>query len=740
MLDLSYLLPKSRSPPRAPGSSRGIVILGIDMTKSPSFLSHSPLNDGESGRPASQRGDRRSRRKATKESLREELSSPVHAARSQRSAQDPSGLSNLYAHYEQMSFRDVMGRGRARPAQPDESDVSLMSAPSTTSGGGYFASSHATPRPPFSGQESSGRVDGGLQPPAAAIMSPPSTLQSPAVGDCNASVSSRHTRTSKASKRTNQSMGDVDLLQNSILSLESDSEDDLSESAPTKSLSQSATTDAASSPEPWRPGASSAAIVIKPPIRPSAGPIAGQFLPAVPADGVVVTAPMPPVINPRSSSLSLSTVSTAKPHRWYSTRSSSRLSFMSTSTVGSVTQPLRPPHGNSGGYVACEAREARAISMVPANNTSNTSSSFGANSPAPTPTSSDPQLTPPLSPTSVDFYLRSQHSSLLDYDQGSVRSARSMGTVGSGRNSSRASHSRVMAVTRQEEMLLAALRSKRANMRESIIAEFEEEQDGNSKGHGAPDHNQTAMRLSPSGSVTEVLQPKPRRAQSASVSFKHFPMHMSEEPNGPSRVSTQSDPTPTRIGGADDAADNDGDKRERVLLYLDRRPDQSNIDFDDAAEPSPDLSDFMDFDDGGSSDSFPFQTPDDHSPVDANGRGRPRRRDGSKDRQDKRHGGSSQPAQLLGPELRKLAPGQEGDVQVRIVDDDPVDISTLAEEAAGHESASGIPRPDSPVSPVAAPLSLAAPAEKMSMPRKKAVRISAVGRIGMEAGWWDDDG
>lgn len=68
-------------------------------------------------------------------------------------------------------------------------------------------------------------------------------------------------------------------------------------------------------------------------------------------------------------------------------------------------------------------------------------------------TNSVDQLTPPLSPTSVDFYMRSARSSV----------------DGPG------THSRLMAVTRQEELLLSALRQKQRSMRRgSALAELKE--------------------------------------------------------------------------------------------------------------------------------------------------------------------------------------------------------------------------------------------------------------------------
>ena len=70
---------------------------------------------------------------------------------------------------------------------------------------------------------------------------------------------------------------------------------------------------------------------------------------------------------------------------------------------------------------------------------------------------------------------------------------------------------------------------------------------------------------------------------------------------------------------------------------------------------------------------------------------------------------------------------EERHVPVRIVDD-PVD----------ELAAEGIPRPDSPISPILPAMS---PAPKNK--KKSQVRLSAVGgpyKPYLEAGWWDDDG
>lgn len=106
--------------------------------------------------------------------------------------------------------------------------------------------------------------------------------------------------------------------------------------------------------------------------------------------------------------------------------------------------------------------------------------------------------------------------------------------------------SRMMAVTKQEEALLEALRQKRAMMREQIIEEHETQ-------HRSPPRipTRTASRYSQASSISTI------RGQSSTG-------------------------------------------KERILLYLDQ-PLDDNYDEIDTAEPSPDISDFL----SGESDEEP---------------------------------------------------------------------------------------------------------------------------------------
>ncbi|CAI4217456.1 unnamed protein product [Parascedosporium putredinis] len=117
-------------------------------------------------------------------------------------------LHNLYEHYEQMSFRQVMGPDFDMEAATGLEVVKESPAENPV---------QAIPQPPSPTSEPQFDPTKVLSPSRVAIMPD---------ADYATSVSSRHTRTSKASKRTTQSIFDSDLHQNSILSLSSDSEDD----------------------------------------------------------------------------------------------------------------------------------------------------------------------------------------------------------------------------------------------------------------------------------------------------------------------------------------------------------------------------------------------------------------------------------------------------------------------------------------------------------------------------------
>jgi len=118
-----------------------------------------------------------------------------------------------------------------------------------------------------------------------------------------------------------------------------------------------------------------------------------------------------------------------------------------------------------------------------------------------------------------------------------------------------------MAVTKQEEALLEALRNKRANMREKIIEELE-------------------TKKSP--------HPIPKRTTSKVSQFS-VQSNLSTESN----LSAQSSASTMRPGKPE---------KGNIILYLDPNAIERGQDVE-PAEPSPDLSDFLSF--GSDDDSTP---------------------------------------------------------------------------------------------------------------------------------------
>ncbi|KAI0477608.1 hypothetical protein GGR56DRAFT_673970 [Xylariaceae sp. FL0804] len=245
------------------------------------------------------------------------------------------------------------------------------------------------------------------------------------------------------------------------------------------------------------------------------------------------------------------------------------------------------------------------------------------------------QPTPPISPNSLEFCPppseRDDHQDAVAHQQ-AVHNAR------------------MMAVTRQEEMLLAALRKKRARMRESIIAELGDDRHSrSSRGSGSmtSDRGPSVSGTHGPGERPEATAPTTtREARPPAPTIQKVPARRSSLSRGPgdrqpwdrqahagqrsqlagileqeaSRSSTDDSSNnnhPTKNGYASGAGSSSrgaaapapaparqGSQtsgHERVLLYLDQPLD--GLDPGDAAEPSPDLSEFLDAGDDSDGDN-----------------------------------------------------------------------------------------------------------------------------------------
>ncbi|KAI3333455.1 hypothetical protein F4824DRAFT_242923 [Ustulina deusta] len=385
---------------------------------------------------------------------------------------EPSGLHQLYHHYEQMSFQNAEPlaeedeRGHLTVHSEHGSNNSRAASPFTH---GLIA---PLPVPLPRGQDtnwshSRNNSHDSRITPSIAESSGGLQVHSASRKDYAGSISSRHTRTSKASP-SSKSLLESDRLQSSVLSLSDSSDDEAlgpTSSAPS-SYRESVTYDVVS--EHSNPSKAQQSLSY---LHGTAGP--RKFTPSLnQVDEHLAVKPAlraqssrPPSNNTfRSSQASTSTLTQA--HLLSRLAPDSQLSSRSTETFDALGSSQRIGYG---------VQDARTVSFVPlastVENASKGSMSEGAhhldkvllrqNSSATSRIShSSDQPTPPLSPNSVEFYVPSRESL--------QRHAMANG-------SSEAHNARLMAVTRQEEMLLAALRQKRAMMRETVISEAEED-------------------------------------------------------------------------------------------------------------------------------------------------------------------------------------------------------------------------------------------------------------------------
>jgi hypothetical protein len=208
---------------------------------------------------------------------------------------------------------------------------------------------------------------------------------------------------------------------------------------------------------------------------------------------------------------------------------------------------------------------------------------------------SSDQPTPPLSPNSVEFYVKSRESLQRDAMTG---------------GSTEAHNARLMAVTRQEEMLLAALRQKRAKMRETVISEVEE--DGtNRMSRSSRDSSGSANRsntTSGKGVPARSAMFKPRPIDSAQMGWSkrlssrlggsREDLREAAQPNGlrrglrdvdaPSTASPSDVTERTSTSATESTTSTTFDShKDQILLYFDQPTDStttadSSVDFSDA--------------------------------------------------------------------------------------------------------------------------------------------------------------
>jgi hypothetical protein len=472
------------------------------VTRSPSILS--PLTPGSGKRPR-----RRIQKRSTHESLRPEEanSRPATGDGSKKSpAHHLDELPSLYKHYEQMSFAQLMddeedpvlvhdslksqrspvrasgwdtaaneepipetlsvpGRSQHQPpSRQDHNDWAPLSGnPILKNHPSHSSRSSRSTQPSQSRPISHTSANIPIAPPVQFIVAPPPSnkVEQPSPIDCGASISSRHTRTSKASRRTDKSSQTADLQGKSVLNLSSDSEeeDDVDDSEPMVT------------PAPIHPASPT------PPRPDTSGPTPSVSNLETCSGQADETSSLQSSQPSRSSKRQSSTPSGfLTTHTHFSSRSPPQAS---TPTVGTAPDGLQPNQGlqlaaslsdlslsatsNSSlsttmtwheheGY---GIQEARAITMLPAQGPEAVSELDMTDSDvdfAEPESVLEPESLPPL-------------TGLLDVDQAPLLSPRSVEECLNSPESLDGAHEHFMGLTRQEQALIKALRQKREVMR-----------------------------------------------------------------------------------------------------------------------------------------------------------------------------------------------------------------------------------------------------------------------------------
>lgn len=796
-LDLSHLLPKvTRQSMLTPSRP---TVLGSDMmTKSPSLLSEPGDSLQSPQQPDRQRSFRKNLRslssRKTKENLRMES---IERRRSDT-------IHSLYDHYEQQSlYKDSLAE-----VQEEEVEVPLVLSPeiqdTATSPSAHSLHTPYSTSTGMSGAHSKTssaytRNESMPATPLTAVMTPDLHAPVPkfAGADCAESISSRHTRTSKASRRTTHSGFDMDLKKISVLSLSSDSEEDPLEDDTRKTSANSSVFNIDDGPGtppktklppvPTRARRSESTILqtakmvevlgqVKP--RKETRPYTASLFPKVPqqsappmqtrrsSESAPQTFSRAPVINSRSSSLHPGTAK-RKPARtnlrqpsmpnhtidsvasgtsqvgehipWtrdqlegYSSRPGSQTKAMvhatGSSSSGSSSNDVRTSSvATVSGFTVYESKSTRPVpaemdALAPARMFRPTQEVGSTTHLSISVASVSDQPTPPVSPASSEFNTQSPTRSTLkeSTDGSSVEvtpiraSERDAASSCNGSSplskyttpSPNSTSSRFMAVTRQEEMLLAALRLKRARMRESIIAEFEtEERDRVIDAFPVPGGMETTETSSLNRQQLDKA-PSHRRQHSSISTLSGFEASLAPRPQ-------------PKAGTRHAAGRSSSVQSQRV-------PKARSVSGSHRRDVSPMFSA-----QGGSElalDSFPIPerssmlAPQYHQATKQWSFESGFTAASSQSRLTDTHDGSPPTAGLMPPSRQdKPLRGESSYREMR------------GRQLARSQSAMG-----------SYPTNIASPSTFMADPRKKAARISAVGgppgRVGVEMGLWGDDG
>jgi hypothetical protein len=630
-LGFSALLSGGRSPKR-----NNEPVLGPEyMTSSPSLLLSPP--DSNSGR-------RRHilNKRPTKESLREaaEPGRPSTSGSASHNGRDGhmKGLADLYEHYEQMSFRQVLDSDLDDGDDEDADGLGIQEADDQ---------SIVSPRTPLTTDL---QLEKMLQQAHVTALAASKTEPQFLVPEDGASISSRHTRTSRASIIT-RSIQETDLQETSVLMLSSDSEDDSYDEPETRSQTSASTRpmstfkllelDFASSPRSTSTGK-----------RASKSSKRTSFARDVTYLGV-----------PNGHANSHDSQMTITPEANASSPSK-RGSIISSSSAGSGSNwRTRSDQGDDTYVVALLPTSSRSRENLH-EDADQTTTEFSLESM----TARADQPTPPLSPSSVDFYIRSAHTSM----------------------EASAGHNRFMAVTRQEEMLLSALRHKRQIMRESVSSNQPLALD---EPESPPRHHSKASDVT----VTSLLD----------FDFPLPPTHDATPRRGTLGQQCQ----PQGLHAVLDSLDDKDDEMESIMAPAPLNPRQSQMVLKNTRYQPPEVQKkpqaevwyepHHDIDTEGLDDLL--------RGIESTNSPSPPRRRGSRRSSVSSTSSAGSRYDLRGPRLN-LAPKM-----------DPV-----MESDDSMDEAAGIPRPDSPISPSEFPMP-----PTMAPLNRKMARLSAVGGVRM---------
>ncbi|KAI0142892.1 hypothetical protein GGR57DRAFT_374083 [Xylariaceae sp. FL1272] len=606
-LDFSRLRPKSREK-RNQGVVHGEPIQGNSyVNRSPSFMSavspamlSSPTDDS-----------RRTPHKLMKHLVANESQPSAPASSRSRGLSNTSELHQLYNHYEQTAFRDEQGSENEDDGDSDVEELPNAARPNNVEPGlrdqepsNAIMYGLVTPFPAPSGRgyEVAGkhsRNDSHDSRMSASIAENQTSL-SASRHDYAGSISSRHTRTSKASPSTRSTL-DHDRLQNSVLSLSDSSDDEAIESFPVPPLHRpdsamhNATTDhlestGQSNANQLQPINGNKKFV------PSLDQLNEQFESTLASKSLITHSRSNNTLHSSTSSMS-----TLTPNLFMSASASdSRLSARSTETLdtlGSTRQPefcVQEARAISFGRLASTAEAASGVSMPDGIENSkavrNVSRQSSSRSRISNMSHASNQPTPPLSPNSVEFYVKSRES--LQRDAAVAENAET-------------NNARLMAVTKQEEMLLAALRKKRAKMHENAISGAKEDGEGRSI-HGTGSKESSAKPKGSAQHSASQTKTWPKRASSLFIGGSHGNLRQSKDLDKSHNnwveatdKTSSANRNGTRLSKSSEVTNpthpTTEPRHERVLLYL-QHPLEAVV-TSKIPETGP-LSDYMDDSDG----------------------------------------------------------------------------------------------------------------------------------------------